>query len=245
MTRATAIRFNWLLLASLLGGLFFSTCAGNKQEEGPLTAARLPEVAPDRVDQLLINPYVAVLDITLHPQDELPVFEVPSHLLYALSDLDIQMIQGPHPTTWEAARATASWQEGGALQLINNGSKAAHFLLLYRVTPSLPYVIDQVEGDVADTLPSHAHVLLDNEYIRVMDVNLPPHFETPLHSGLNRIVYALNAHQLQHGSMGEAGLAMEALSVMPGDLRWESRGLHITRNAGDSEAHFVVFGFRQ
>lgn len=247
MLRPDFLRASAWLGVVLSGLLFLAACQGSSQQTGdPITVADLPGLAPDRVDRLLANEYVEVLSVALSPGAQLPVFDARPCVLFPLNEVDVNLTLDQHPTTWEAPRGTATWQAGGRMEIRNASTREARFLMLYRVTQGLPAVVDRVAGDVADTLPEHTEVLLDNDYVRVLDVTLPARTATPLHAGLNRVVYALNAFQLRHGSLDASGtLQTESLPVEPGYVRWENKGPHLTENIGDSEAHFVVFGFRQ
>lgn len=239
-------------LCHLLAGLVLATallgvgCRGSQSTSDTLSVRSLPTVIPHRVNALLANQYVEVLQVTLPPGDQLPVFEAPSTLLYPLSAVDLNLTVDQQPTTWEAPREVATWQSGGRLSFRNESNQTARFLMFYRVTPSLPAVVDHVAGDVADSLPQFTQIVLDNDDVRVLDVRLPARTATPLHQGLNRVVYALNAYQLRHGSLDESGtMQTTTLPVEPGFVSWEPRGPHQTENIGDAEAHYLVVGFRR
>ena len=91
-------------------------------------------------------------------------------------------------------------------------------------------------ADLALQAPSHARVLLENDYVLAAEFRVPPGEELPEHYGRNRAVYALSDYRLAFdGPEGRRVAESRA-----GDIAWHAAGVHSVRNVGETEARFLV-----
>lgn len=97
---------------------------------------------------------------------------------------------------------------------------------------------DTLAQEKAAELPSGlATTLLENPYVKVNKMTLPPGVEQPLHEGGPRVVYSLSDYRISWQE-GEEEPVEKAWSA--GDVHWHDAGTHAAKNVGQSEAGFVV-----
>jgi len=82
--------------------------------------------------------------------------------------------------------------------------------------------------------PAHFKVILDNEYVRIMDVHLKPGEKTPMHSHPNHVVYWLTdgtaKFTLADGKTG-------TVTFKAGQADWHNAETHTGENVGKNETH--------
>jgi len=91
--------------------------------------------------------------------------------------------------------------------------------------------------DLAVTAGSRAKVVLDNDKVRVIEVNLPPGSATGMHShGDNVVVYLSGGRVVQTMADGST----KQLESKPGEVRWSDPVTHDTKNTGKAATHALV-----
>ncbi len=95
----------------------------------------------------------------------------------------------------------------------------------------------EVYKDVLTASPEHTKVLLENEYVRLLEINLPPGVEQPLHQGKKRLIYSLTDYTI---SWTEQGEDEGEKSWSEGDAHWHEAGVHAATNTGENPARFLV-----
>jgi len=91
--------------------------------------------------------------------------------------------------------------------------------------------------DMAVTAGKNAKVVLDNDKVRVIEVNLPPGGTTGMHSHGDNLVIAIS------GGMATQTLAdgsTRPLNTKPGEVRWSDPVTHDTKNTGKSASRTLV-----
>lgn len=102
--------------------------------------------------------------------------------------------------------------------------------------------IQQSTAQVPVEKEAHHKIVLENEWVRVLDGKVPPHDTTPAHiHSANSVVIFLSKTKL---GIQIAGQQPTITPVAPGDLRYVNYGLkpvtHIVWDQGDSILHFLV-----
>ncbi|GAB4423943.1 MAG: hypothetical protein OHK0039_40810 [Bacteroidia bacterium] len=211
-----------------------------------ISLSDLPSLAPDRVSMIFHNDYVEVLEVNLRAGTLLPAFDDRAFLLYAIDEGVLQMQADKQEPEQRLARGDARWMPEGRYAISNDQSSATRFLIVLRKAPGLPGHIDEVPADFSETVADWATVPLDNEYLRVIDLRIPPSATTPATESRNGLLYALNTFQLRGpGPADEATQQVPPRAYAPGDIAWFDRGVQQFGNAGPAEAHFVIFAFKQ
>ena len=91
--------------------------------------------------------------------------------------------------------------------------------------------------DLAVTAGSRAKVVLDNDKVRVIEVNLPPGSTTGMHShGDNLVVYLSGGMTIQ--TMGDG--STKELEAKSGEVRWSDPVTHDTKNTGKAATRAIV-----
>jgi quercetin dioxygenase-like cupin family protein len=82
--------------------------------------------------------------------------------------------------------------------------------------------------------PQHYKVLLDNEYVRVLDVRLKPGEKTPIHSHPNLVVYSLTGGTTKSTT---ADGKTTTVTTEAGQVGWRNAQTHTSENVGKTEIH--------
>ncbi|MCB9267629.1 MAG: hypothetical protein H6558_21610 [Lewinellaceae bacterium] len=97
---------------------------------------------------------------------------------------------------------------------------------------------DTVQQETPAELPARmATTLLENAYVTVKKMTLPPGAEQPLHEGGPRVVYSLTDYKLSWRER-EGDPSEKAWTA--GDVHWHDAGAHAAKNIGQSDAEFLV-----
>ena len=80
----------------------------------------------------------------------------------------------------------------------------------------------------------HYKVLLDNEYVRVLDVHHKPGEKSPMHSHPNHVVYSFSDSRVKFTSPdGKTDIRM----VKASQATWHNAETHTVENVGKTEEH--------
>ena len=99
---------------------------------------------------------------------------------------------------------------------------------------SILAVVAAKAQDPAKVDSEHYKVLLDNEYVRVLDVRLKPGEKTPIHSHPNLVVYSLTGGTIK--STTADGKAT-TVTTKAGQVGWRNAQTHTSENVGKTEIH--------
>lgn len=91
--------------------------------------------------------------------------------------------------------------------------------------------------DMATTAGKSAKVVLDNNKVRVIELNMPPGSSTGMHShGDNLVVFLSGGAAMQTMADGTT----KAMERKPGEVLWSGPVTHDTRNTGKSAVRTLV-----
>src|SRR5215469_9452799 len=88
--------------------------------------------------------------------------------------------------------------------------------------------------DAAKVDSEHYKVLLDNEYLRVLDVHHKPGEKSPTHSHPNHVVYSFTDSMVQFTSSDGK---TDVRKVKAGQATWHTAETHTAENVGKTEEH--------
>lgn len=91
--------------------------------------------------------------------------------------------------------------------------------------------------DISVTAGSHAKVVLDNDRVRVIELNLPAGSTTGMHSHGDNLVVAIS------GGMAVQTMAdgsTKSMNTKPGEVRWSDPVTHDTKNTGKAVTRVLV-----
>lgn len=214
---------------------------GNQSSpEDEATGAAVKQVEPLSVFE---NAYAEVVKVSLAPNEALTPHEGDVRLIYSLSDYSISW------TEQGKDEGVKSWKKGevhvhaaGEHAAVNTGSSTAEWLAFVRKTSDLPDCGENsLENDVNSVAEDVATIVFENVDFRVTEVRLPPSGKVPMHSGINRIIYALSDYQINYESDTEG--AMEK-AFQKGDAHWHEACMHALENTGGTEAFFLVVAYK-
>jgi len=99
-----------------------------------------------------------------------------------------------------------------------------------------------VAQDLATTAGKHVKVLLDNEKVRVLELQMPPGSSTGMHShGDNIVVFESGGEANATGADGK----VTTVTRKPGEVLWSGPVTHDTRNAGKTTVKTLVIELKE
>ena len=91
--------------------------------------------------------------------------------------------------------------------------------------------------DMAMTAAEHTKVLLDNDRVRVLELQMPPGSKTGMHSHGDNVVYFVTAGETTQTS---ADGKLTKVQRKAGETLWSGPATHDTQNTGKTSAKVVV-----
>ena len=84
---------------------------------------------------------------------------------------------------------------------------------------------------------AYKKILLENDKVRVMEVELKPGMATPWHSHPNHVIYALSRGKIEITEKGKAATSME---IKTGTAMYMPAVTHMGKNVGTSTIKLIV-----
>jgi len=237
------------ILSALVVLVFiFNFNCGNTRDDASSEVAfeNIIEAAPLAAKLLFNNNYVTVIEFDLKSGARLPTFTLGDFTLYSLSDCEIGYLDDSRAATKEFQSGDIFWHRAGRQVMGNKGTENARFFIVARKTTVLPeYVLEDLDRDVSQTAPKVAELLLDNDNIRVIEVNLRPGEEIKTHRGIARIVYSLNLYTINYTS-DEYNFDSTVKKIFePGYTHWHESASHSLVNIGETPLRELIFEFKK
>jgi quercetin dioxygenase-like cupin family protein len=198
---------------------------------------------PDHTDVVLDNDYVKAVEFTLQPGDKLPMHEGRPRAVFALSDYAIRWTEGGEISekTWQ--QGDVHWHEDTNHAIENIGDTEARYLVVARKDSVLPSDEGyELASDASQVDTLHSSLLLDNEFVRVIEVSLPAGASQPMHDGINRLVYSLSDYTITYTS---GNMRSNEVQTAAGTAHWHNADEHAVENTGETDAHWVIFEFKK
>jgi hypothetical protein len=230
-------------IAFLLIPALFLGCGADEPREPEVEVVRdIVAAAPEMASVVFENDYVRAILFRLQPGDALPEHAGHGRAIYSLSDYRLLWTEAGESSEKEWRAGQAHWHDALDHAASNIGESEAVFLVVARKDASLPAAADyHVDHDAASTEAGHAHLVFENEHVRITDVTLPPGAAQTPHHGLNRLVYSLSDYSIRYTS---DRLDDVEGSFAAGDAHWHEADEHAVENIGTTEARYVIFQFK-
>ncbi|TLP81803.1 cupin domain-containing protein [Maribacter sp. ACAM166] len=204
------------------------------------------EIATKTVSPVVLfeNDYAKVVKVTLNEGEALAAHPGEERVIYSLTDYTIAWQEQ------DEEMGSKSWKKGdahahtaGQHAAKNNSTDTAEWLTFSKKDTKLPACAENtLEKDVNSVAPDVSKLLLDNDDFRITMVTLPEGEKIPIHSGSNRIIYALSDYELEYTSDTQDDLDKQFKS---GDIHWHETCEHSIENIGKTEASFLVVSYKQ
>jgi len=94
--------------------------------------------------------------------------------------------------------------------------------------------------DLAKVDPQHCKVLLDNEYVRILEIHMKPGDKSPMHSRPHHAVYTLAGSTLNFTSPDGK---TKTVTINPGQAVWRNAETHTVEIAGKTDSHALDIDF--
>jgi quercetin dioxygenase-like cupin family protein len=215
-------------------------CGGQKEKA---VVEDIVAAAPEMTSVVFENDFVKAVEFTLKPGETLPLHKGGKRAIYSLSDYKIKWTEGKEVTEKEWTKGEAHWHYAVDHAVENIGDTDARFLVVTRKDLALPaaegYDISQ-DASYLDT--DHSENFFENDYVRLIEVNIPVGEAQPMHQGVNRLIYSLTPYTIKYTSnkMETKEATMEA-----GAAHWHTADEHAVENISETEAHYVIFEFKK
>jgi quercetin dioxygenase-like cupin family protein len=199
---------------------------------------------PRNARLLFINKYVLAVEFDLKPGDILPAHETGNRIVYSLTDNRVKVTEGDRRTTNTWQQGDVHWHKAGIHPALENvGESRARYIVVSRTSETLPEVpLSGTVEELTRVVPVNATLLLDNEFVRLIDVALNTQESVPSHYEGNRIIYALTSYTVRVSDRGEESVN----AWKQGDIHWHPAGEHPElENIGETSAHYLVFVFKR
>ena len=192
------------------------------------------------------NEYVKALEVTLGANQQVPWHEGGPRIIYSKSDYSVRFVKSPDDTTTtmnEFSEGDVHWHDQNIHSVENSGSSTAEYMVFMRKSPTFPDDTETTtQGDVAEVESEFTNVLLENDAVKVINVELAPGDETPLHVGARRLVYSLSDYGVTFNKPDQSA---ENQDFAAGDIHWHEGGEHSVENTGDTTAEFLMVEFKK
>ena len=107
-----------------------------------------------------------------------------------------------------------------------------NLILIVGITALLP--IAAKAQDPAKVDPAHYKVLLDNDYVRILEVRQKPGYKSPMHSHPHHAVYPLTTSTLKFTSPDGK---TNTVTNKAGQVVWRDAETHTVEINGKTESH--------
>ncbi len=230
----------------LIGSIFLlmvSSCKYKNESQDSMTQQE--QLATEGSSTVVFeNDYAKVLKIRLAPGEFLANHEGGKRVIYSLTNYYLDWEENGEKLgtkTWKMG--DVHYHEAGTHAAMNNGTTIAEWLVFSKKNADLPDCGETtVEMDVNSVSPDFTQILFDNDDFKITEVKLPFGEKIPSHSGVNRIIYSLSGYDLKYESekVDEAEKYFAA-----GDIHWHDACSHSMENVGETEANFLVVGYKK
>jgi quercetin dioxygenase-like cupin family protein len=199
---------------------------------------------PDTVKLLFENEFVMVVELHLKPGNVVPSHQTGNRIVYSLTDNTVQITEGDSLMVNEWKDGDVHWHEAGPHpELKNIGTTDARFIVVSRSAIDLPAV--QIPGHVEElssVIPDRSDMIVDNDYVRLIEVGLKPHDRVPPHYEGIRTIYALTDYTVRVTDREKESVN----TWKAGDIHWHEAGPHpALENVSDVTARYLVFVFKK
>ena len=224
--------------------LVLSSCGNEKKKE---SSSDIEQEQPGREatpEVIFENDFALVSKFALSPDEFLSTHQGEERVIYSLSDYSLDWDEkGEKLGTQSRKKGAVHYHEAGEHAAKNNGSTTAEWIVFTRKGENLPDCdAKNEENDVNTVSPDFSKVLLDNENFRITKVILPKGKKTPMHSGVNRIIYSLSDYEINYdtdkGSEGQK-------KMKTGDVHWHEACQHALENIGETDAEYLVVNYKK
>lgn len=215
-------------------------CGGQKEKA---VVEDIVAAAPEMTSVVFENDFVTAVEFTLKPGETLPLHKGGNRAIYSLSDYKIKWTEGKEVTETEWTKGEAHWHYAVDHAVENIGETDARYLVVTRKDMALPaaegYDISQ-DASYLDT--DHSQNIFENDYVRIIEVNIPVGEAQPMHHGVNRLIYSLTPYRIKYTS---DKMETKESTMEPGTAHWHTADKHAVENIGETEVRYVIFEFKQ
>ena len=198
---------------------------------------------PDNTKVIFENDYVKAVEFMLKPGEKLPLHKGMPRAVYALTDYKIRWTEGDETSEKVWQKGDAHWH--GALEhaIENIGDENANFIIVARKQAALPETGEyDILKDASAIDSEHSNIVLENEYVRVIETSIPPQVSQSMHHGINRLIYALTDYHIKYTS---DKIETKDTKIDAGSAHWHRADQHAVENVGTDMAQYLIFEFKK
>lgn len=91
--------------------------------------------------------------------------------------------------------------------------------------------------DVLKVIPGNYRLVLENQFVRVIEARIPPGMEEPPHRHLRGVSVSMSAYTIEH--LPKPGGEWQRSQRQAGTVYWSESSVHQTRNVGTTASHTI------
>ncbi len=223
-------------------GLLLVSCSSDDKSDSKFHYKSISEMDTLHTSIVYENEYIQIINVELHQGEMIPAFESGGRLIYSLTDYDITMIENGNKTVKSWKFGDIHWHDHTNFSLENNDTLVAKFSIIKRTNVAIPKTETTFLGDDVTTHAEHVVKILDNDQFKVVRVTLAPGESIGQHTGIHRLYIPETDYYLvcQVGDVGDVELNHKI-----GDYRFFTPGSHGMKNAGETEAVYLLVSFKK
>jgi len=215
------------------------SCTKQKQE----VIEDITVIYPDNAKVIFDNDYVKAIEFMLKPGDSLPLHKGDPRAIFALSDYKIKWTEDNETSEKEWTKGDVHWHNALEHAIENTGDTEANFLVVARKQASLPETGEyEISHDASEIDTDFSKIAFENEYVRIIETNIPPQAAQSKHHGINRLIYALTDYHIQYTSDKSE---TKNTQFVAGNAHWHGADEHTVENIGTSPAQYIIFAFKK
>lgn len=188
------------------------------------------------------NDYAKVEEFNLEPGDNQQMHYGTNRVIYSLNDYEISWLESDNELEkkkWK--KGDVHYHNKDFHKARNVGDNTAKWLAFRQKKNAKNNCENGLNDDVTEVRPDISKTLLNNNKFKVVRVNLPVGDSIPNHSGVNRIIYALNDYSIEYASNNKAVVKKE---FEKGHTHWHNDCKHSLKNIGTNEATFLIVSYK-
>ena len=181
---------------------------------------------------------VRVLRFTEGPGAKLPMHSHGAYVIVGLTNTASRYMFPDGKSSEEKTKAGQAAFSRAVTHAADNIGKTANEAVMVELKTKPAGTVLTGAGDMVKLNPVACKVELDNEYVRITRVNLPPHGKLAMHShpSANVVVYVSGGRTKATTADGKS----EESTITPGTVKANQPGKHSNENLGDKPTEAVV-----
>ena len=250
-----------LVVFSLFGWIVIAGCSGDPKPEPPQPKPKPDPHAPsekplvifddivaesDHVTEIYADDHARVWAVELHKGDSLPLHKVGPNITYALTDLNITLIEVHNDHTHDheqtIAAGTVHGEDAGAYGVKNMADSEGRYVVFVRKdSDAFAASVPADSKPITEVTPAATELDSFDDF-RAIHVKLPAGGEIGKHFALNRLIYALGDGSI---TLSDADGEANSHELKKGEVHFRAAGAGTIKNDGETAVEFLMIEMKR